>query len=181
MKLKRAVRLSACLVAAVLPLSTVTAGQINAVINGKSYHLDASTPQNESNYGFGLEYQFDSQSRWRSIVMVNGFRDSNDNLSYMAGAGIHRTLLETERLSGLYVDAGLNAFLMTREDVNDNRPFPGMLPSMTVGNRYMGFNVTYLPRKAVEKIYSAKMLDRSIDGIVFVQFKVNISRVLGID
>ena len=108
--------------------------------------------------------------------MANGFRDSNEDMSYMVGAGLHRNLYETERLNGFYVDAGLNAFLMTRRDVNDNRPFPGVLPSITLGNDYGGFNLTYLPEQAVEKFYDRKMKDDSISGIVFLQFKLNLSR-----
>ena len=66
--------------------------------------------------------------------MVNGFLDSNEDMSYMAGAGLHRTLFATDRLNGFYVDAGINAFVMTRTDVNDNRPFPGAVPSLSVGS-----------------------------------------------
>ncbi len=154
------------------------AGELSAVVNGKSVHLGASGDWNEQNYGLGVEYAFASQSRWKTIVMANGFRDSDENMSYMAGAGLHRNLYATDRLNGFYVDAGVNAFLMTREDVNDNRPFPGALPSLTVGNRYMGLNLTYLPRKAVEKLYDARMMDDSISGIVFLQFKVGVSQLL---
>ena len=60
----------------------------------------------------------------------------------MAGFGLHRNLYQTDRLNGFYVDAGINAFVMTRKDVNDNRPFPGMLPSLTVGNEVVGVNLT---------------------------------------
>ena len=112
--------------------------------------------------------------------MANGFRDSNDEMSYMAGAGLHRRLFESERLAGLYFDVGLNAFLMTRKDVNDNRPFPGILPSLTVGNRHMGFNLTYLPKKAVQDVLKANMTDPTISGILFLQFKISIDRLLPI-
>jgi hypothetical protein len=107
--------------------------------------------------------------------MANGFQDSNEDMSYMAGGGLHRNLYETDRLRGFYVDAGLNAFLMTREDVDDGRPFPGILPSLTLGNRYVGMNLTYLPKQAVEKFTSARMQDESTSGIVFLQFKVSMN------
>ena len=149
-------------------------GELSAVINGKSFHLGASKDWNEDNYGLGLEYQFNSKSRWKSRLMANGFRDSNEQMSYMAGGGIHRELYATERLNGFYVDAGINAFLMTREDVNDNRPFPGVLPSLTFGNEFVGMNLTYLPKKAVEEIYDQQMTDRSMSGIVFLQFKFSV-------
>jgi len=171
---------AACLILAAVvltaPFPGAVAGEFSAVINGKSFHLDADEEWNEENYGLGLEYEFSSESRWKSRLMANGFRDSHDRMSYMAGGGLHRTLFSTERFKGFYVDAGINAFLMTREDVNDNRPFPGILPSLTIGNDYMGINLTYLPKKAVEEIYDNRMIDRSMSGIVFLQFKFAMSQ-----
>jgi len=161
-----------------LPLSAASGGELSAVFNGKSIHVDASEEWNDDNYGLGLEYQFATQSRWKKVVMANGFRDSNDEMSYMAGAGLHRTLFATDRLNGFYLDAGINAFLMTRKDVNDNKPFPGALPSLTIGNRYAGLNLTYLPKKAVEKLYDSRMTDETISGIVFLQFKVNVGQLM---
>jgi len=163
------------------PFSSATAGDFSAIINGKSFHVDATKDFNENNLGLGLEYQFATQSRWKKQVMVNGFRDSNKDMSYMAGAGLHRTLFATDRLNGLYVDAGINAFFMTRTDVNDNRPFPGALPSVSVGNRHMGLNLTYLPVKAVERMFDARMSDDSVSGIFFLQFKVGVSQLLPSD
>jgi Antimicrobial peptide resistance and lipid A acylation protein PagP len=150
-------------------------GEFSAVLNGKSFHLGARQDWNEDNYGLGVEYQFASRSRWRTRLMANGFKDSNNEMSYMAGAGLHRNLLQTRHLDGFYIDAGINAFLMTRKDVNENRPFPGVLPSLTIGNRYVGVNLTYLPSKAVEKLYDRQMTDDSISGIVFLQFKISVN------
>ena len=164
--------------AVVAPTSSAIAEKLSVVVNGISYHVDSSYDWNEANYGLGVEYQFSSQSRWKTVTMVNGFRDSNDEMSYMAGAGLHRRLVESERLAGFYLDVGLNAFLMTRKDVNDNRPFPGVLPSLTMGNRHMGINLTYLPKKAVQDVLKADMTDPTISGIVFMQFKVSIDRLL---
>jgi len=164
-----------------LPLSSSVAGELSAVFNGKSYHVDAAEDWNDENYGLGLEYQFASKSRWRTRLMANGFRDSNEEMSYMAGGGLHRNLFETDHLRGFYIDAGVNAFLMTRKDVNDNQPFPGVLPSLTFGNHYVGFNLTYMPRQAVEKLYDKAISDESVSGIVFLQFKVNITPGSGAD
>lgn len=157
------------------------AGNFNAVINGRSIHVHATEDWNEDNVGLGLEYQFATDSRWKKQVMVNGFRDSSEEMSYMAGAGLHRNLYETDRLHGFYVDAGISVFLMTRKDVNHNRPFPGALPSLSVGNRHMGFNLTYLPKQAVESLYDMEMMDKTISGIFFLQFKVGINQLLPSD
>jgi hypothetical protein len=178
MRIVHAATLGLLVLLIVLPAPFANAGELSAVFNGRSFHLGASDDWNETNYGLGVEYHFASQSRWKTMVMANGFRDSNDDMSYMAGGGLYRNLYATDRLNGLYVDAGINAFLMTREDVDGNRPFPGALPSLAVGNRYMGINITYLPKRAVEKLHGAKMSDESISGIVFLQFKVNVSQML---
>ena len=159
----------------IIASSDAYAGSINAVLNGKSFHLGADEEWDEDNYGLGMEYEFSSTSRWKPRLMANGFRDSNEHMSYMAGGGLHRTLYSTKRFRGLYIDAGINAFLMTRKDVNDNRPFPGILPSLTIGNDHLGMNLTYLPKRAVEELYDNQMSDPSMSGIVFLQFKVAMS------
>jgi len=163
---------------ATLPVTTAFAGDLSLVINGRSHHFDSSYEWNENNYGLGLEYQFETTSRWKRIVMANGFTDSNDRMSYMAGAGLHRRLLETDRLAGFYIDAGINAFIMTREDYNDNNPFPGLLPSLSFGNRYGGFNLTYLPGEAIQDMVNADFVDPTISGVLFVQFKLSLSQLL---
>ena len=173
--LARLTLLGLLLVSLVTAFATANAGEFSAVINGKSYHLGADEDFNENNYGLGFEYEFASQSRWKKRLMANGFVDSNNDMSYMAGGGLHRNLFTTERFRGLYLDAGINAFLMTRKDVNDNTPFPGILPSLTIGNRHLGLNLTYLPKAAVEKLLAASMTDDAIDGIVFLQMKFAIN------
>jgi hypothetical protein len=155
------------------PASSAFAGTFNAVINGKSYHFNSEYDWNENNLGLGIEHEFASESKWRTSVMANGFRDSTDNMSYMVGAGLHRRLFETEQLSGFYISAGLNAFVMTRDDVADSKPFPGILPSVSIGNGKLGINLTYLPRVAVEKTTNSNIVDPGISGILFLQFKVS--------
>ena len=178
MKRLNAASLTFLAVLLVAPVSSAFAGNFSAVLNGRSIHVDAAQDWNEDNAGLGLEYQFATESRWKKQLMVNGFRDSNEDMSYMAGAGLHRTLYATNRLNGFYVDAGINAFLMTRRDVNDNQPFLGAVPSLSVGNHYMGINLTYLPVKAVERAIGVRMTDDTVSGIFFLQFKVDVSRLL---
>lgn len=173
-----AARLTLLSLLIVAPFSTAMAGNFNAVLNGRSIHIDATQDWNEDNVGLGVEYQFATESRWKKQVMVNGYRDSNEDMSYMAGAGLHRNLFATDRLNGFYVDAGINAFLMTRRDVNDNRPFPGAVPSLSIGNQHMGFNLTYLPVKAVENLLDTQIMDDTVSGVFFLQFKVDLSQLL---
>ena len=181
MKQPNAARLALLSLLVAAPFSSALGGELSAVINGKSIHVGGNSDWNENNYGLGLEYQFASQSRWKTLLMANGFRDSNEAMSYMAGGGLHRNLYSTERLSGFYVNAGINAFLMTRKDVNDNQPFPGAVPSVTFGNRYVGLNLTYMPKQAVEKIVDAEMQDESLSGIIFLQVKVSFGELRSAD
>jgi len=154
--------------------TTAEASKIHMVINGKSIHINSNYGWNENNYGAGIEYEFDTQSRWIRTTMANAFLDSDRNMSYMLGAGLHRRLLISDRFAGFYLDAGLNAFVMTREDVENNRPFPAVLPSVTFGNRYGGINVSYVPKVAVRDVTHADRVDPGIGGIFFIQAKVRL-------
>jgi len=169
-----------CLLTILVALHTspAMAGKFSAVVNGKSYHVNSTYDWNENNIGLGLEHEFESISAWRTTVMANGFRDSTDNMTYMAGAGLHRRLFETDRLSGFYIYAGLNAFVMTRDDVENSKPFPGILPSVSIGNGKVGFNLTYLPKQAIEVTTQSNVVDPTISGILFIQFKVSLDQLL---
>ena len=178
--MKKGLSIPAAIITTIIILTsqTATAGGINAVLNGKSYHMDSSYDWNENNTGLGVEYQFEQKSAWRKVVMANGFRDSNNNMSYMAGAGLQRRLYETHKLGGFYIYAGLSAFVMTRDDVNGSKPFPGILPSVSIGNDKIGFNLTYLPKKAIEETTNSEVLDPTLSGILFLQFKVSLEQLL---
>ncbi len=164
----------------VLTSSDALAGGTNAVLNGKSYHFDSTYDWNENNTGLGIEYEFarKADSAWKKVAMANGFRDSTNNMSYMAGAGLQRRIYETHKLGGFYIYAGLNAFVMTRDDVNNSEPFPGILPSISIGNDKVGFNLTYLPKKAIEETTNADVVDPTLSGILFLQFKVSLDQIL---
>ena len=176
--MKKGFSIPLALMALLLALSPspTWAGKSHAIVNGKSYHFNSSYDWNEDNYGFGLEHEFEQTSPWKKVVMANGFRDSTDNMSYMAGAGLHRRIYETHKLAGFYVYAGLNAFVMTRDDTGGD-PFPGILPSISVGNDKFGMNLTYLPRQAVEATTNSTVVDPTLSGILFLQFKVSLDQL----
>lgn len=171
-----ALAFAAC--ALIVASGNAAAGSLDVVINGKSFHVNSEYDWNEENIGIGLEYELESRSRWIRTVNANTFVDSLDNMSYMAGAGLKRRLYETDRFGGLYFDAGIVAFLMSRKDIRNHRPFPGVLPALSLGNDYAGINVTYLPKKAVHDIAHANVVDPTIGGVVFMQFKI---RMQGFD
>ena len=161
-----------------LTSSPAVAGKTSAIVNGRSYHIDSNYEWNEDNYGFGLEHEFSPRGAWKTVAMASGFRDSTNHMSYMAGAGIHRRIFETDRLSGFYIYAGLNAFLMSRDDVNDGKPFPGVLPNISVGTEKVGLNLTYVPGKAIDEMADANFLDPSLSGILFLQVKIRLDQLL---
>lgn len=154
--------------------SPAAADQLSIIISGKSFHMGSDYRWNEDNHGLGFEYDFESRSRWIRSGIVNGFRDSLDNMSYMVGAGLRRRIFESDRLAGLYFDAGIVAFLLSRKDINDNQPFPGILPMITLGNRYAGLNLTYVPEIAVREIAHADQVDPNIRGVFFLQAKITL-------
>ena len=164
--------LAAMLLASVA--SPAAAGDLNMIVSGKSYHVGADYSWNEDNRGIGFEYDFTRRSRWIKSGVANAFRDSLDNMSYMAGAGLRRRIFETERLAGLYFDAGLVAFLMAREDIKNGQPFPGILPVIAAGNRHIGLNLTYIPKIVIHDMAHADRVDPNIQGVFFIQAKISL-------
>lgn len=147
----RAHALLATLFALVLLLpAPARAGDYHLLINGKAIHLESrpGVRLNERNLGAGLQYDFEPirGGRWVPFFSVSGFSDSNRNPSYYAGGGFLRRYMLAENLDGLHVDAGAVAFLMTREGYLHGRPFPGILPALSIGTRGMALNITYIPK-----------------------------------
>lgn len=157
----------------------VQAQDWSLVINGKSIHVNSSKDWNEQNWGLGLEREFDSESRWVKVALVNGFRDSQNEMSYMAGGGIKRRFRLDSFSDGLFVDVGVIGFLMTRQDVNDNEPFPGLLPAMTVGTRRVALNLTYLSEQMMDHATNVSRVDPTVSGLLFLQLKLD-PRLLGL-
>ena len=149
------------------------------VLNGKAIHVDSSRDWNEQNWGLGLEREFDAQSRWVKLAVVNGFKDSQDEMSYMAGGGIKRRFRLDSVSEGLFFDVGVVGFMMTRQDVDNNDPFPGLLPAMTVGTRRVALNVTYLSKSMMDGATNVTRVDPTVSGLVFLQLRLD-PRLLGV-
>ena len=145
----------------------------DVVVNGRAVHMNAAADWNEENWGLGIEREFDTQSRWIKVAVANGFKDSLGEPSYMAGGGVKRRFRVVS--DDFYVDLGVVGFLMTREDVNDNQPFPGLLPAMTVGSKRVALNFTYLPGSVVDRVTSSRLRDPELDGVLFIQLKLDSS------
>jgi hypothetical protein len=157
---------------ALLGSSVASATDWNIVLNGKSVHLNASESWNEDNWGLGFEREFLRDGRWVPVVVGNGFRASDNEMSYMAGGGIKRRFWIRSFGEAIHVDLGVVGFVMTRHDHNGNEPFPGLLPALSVGTRRAALNVTYLPETAVNRI---NRRDPTLSGVIFLQLKLDSS------
>jgi hypothetical protein len=176
MKLTTAFLAIVGLVSGLLAAAPAAHAEWNVVVNGRAVHVDAAAEWNEDNWGLGVEKEFNTSGRWVRLATANGFKDSLGEPSYMAGGGVKRRFRFLSDKA--YVDFGVVGFLMTREDVNDNQPFPGVLPAMTFGTKRVALNVTYLPQSIVDSVTNARRRDPAMDGIFFLQLKVD-ARLLG--
>lgn len=169
----RMTRLAAISVLALGLFGTAEAGDWDIVLNGRSIHVDGDRDWNESNWGLGVEHEFNPEERWVKLVLGNGFLDSDDEMSYMGGGGIKRRFRLPLGQRRVHVDLGAIGFVMTRHDVNNSEPFPGILPALSVGTRQFAVNLTYLPGRYAERMAGARTADPNLDGILFLQFKIN--------
>jgi hypothetical protein len=148
-------------------------GAWDVVLNGRAVHMNASHEWNEDNWGLGFEREFVSTSPWVKVALANGFKDSVGDPSYMAGGGLKRRFFL--RSDDLYVDLGGVAFVMTREQVNGNKPFPGVLPAATIGFKRVAVNLTYMPEVVADRVTNSKKHDPSMEGVFFLQLKLDAS------
>ena len=129
--------------------AAASAEGFNIILNGFSHHVNPLPTQNfnEKNPGFGIQYDYAPvYDHWIPFVNASGFKDSLRNPSYYAGGGIMRRFSLTPKMGNLHLDAGLIAFMMTRQDYKDNDPFPGILPTLSLGNEKIALNITYIPK-----------------------------------
>jgi hypothetical protein len=146
-------------------------GDWGIVLNGHAVHVNAEKHWNDDNWGLGFEKEFNSSGHWVSAAVANGFKDSLDNPSYMAGASIKRRFRMFS--NHVYFDAGIVGFLMTRHDVNHNAPFPGALPTMTFGAKHFAVNVTYMPASVVDNVTHADLVDPALESVFFIQLRLD--------
>lgn len=133
------------LVAVLLFPGTVLADKLYLAINGLSYHFDRTKDYNETNLGYGLEYDFPIDDVWVGFIAGGTFRDSNNQDSnYLASGGKYRVPLSSDP-DGLYLDFGIGGMLMTRYDYHDNDPFFVAGPFLSFGNAFMALNFVYVP------------------------------------
>lgn len=150
---------------------TADAGRLDVVLNGKSFHVNSDRDWNESNWGLGFEYEFNPESRWVKLALGNGFIDSDEQMSYMAGGGIKRRFRLPIGDRRFFFDVGAIGFVMKRHDVNGNAPFPGILPAFSFGTSRVALNATYLPGGLADRVTNVRFTDPNLDGVAFLQLK----------
>lgn len=153
--------------------ATASAQDWGLVVNGKAIHVNSSKDWNERNWGLGLEREFATDSKWVKVALVNGFKDSRNHMSYMAGGGVKRRFHLYSLSDDLFVDVGVVGFLMTRKNVNDNEPFPGLLPAVTVGTSRVALNLTYLSERMMDRATNVSRVDPTVSGLVFLQLRIH--------
>jgi len=130
----------------------VTGDELHLIVNGKSIHFEGDN-WNEENWGFGFEYDYEQNVYLIPFISASVFLDSNEDVSKYLGGGVKRRFPFG---GNFHFDAGIFAFLMTRQDYKDNTPFIGALPFISLGNKIVAINTTYVPAitpKSVGLVY----------------------------
>lgn len=143
---------------------SLRAGELHLVLNGKSFHIvkKPGVKLNERNFGAGFQYEFGRfKKHWTPYINAGGFSDSFEKPSFYIGGGLYQRFKLPN--SSLHFDAGMTGFMMTKADVNDNKPFPGILPMISLGNDVAALNITYIPQ-----------IDTTGTDLWFVQLKFKI-------
>jgi hypothetical protein len=135
-----------CILLLLFTCSAVNADDLHLIVSGKSVHLNSDTSFNEKNWGLGFEYDFEERNKWIPFITGLAFKDSLKNTSKYLGGGTKRRFLLGDDPEGMHIDAGVFAFVMTRQDYKNNDPFVGALPFISVGNSRFSVNATYVPK-----------------------------------
>lgn len=95
----------------------------------------------ENPLGLGYGRSLEQNGVWRGVYFM-GFQDSHFKPSYMLGYGRQWLWQAGEHWRA---GGGLTVFLMTRADIGHYTPFPGILPTATLGWRNLSLEATYVP------------------------------------
>ena len=139
-----------------------SSGTWDVVVNGRSVHVNAAHEWDEDLGRDRARVRHDEplgQGRTRQRLQ------GQHGESVLYGRRRHQTPFHV-RSDDFYVDLGGVAFVMTRQDVNHNEPFPGVLPAATFGFKRIALNLTYMPESVVDRVTNSKKYDPSMEGVV---------------
>lgn len=142
--------------------STITthADELHLIISGKSFHINPKKEWNENNTGLGLEYDFNPIKNWIPLITGASIKDSNDQTSNYLGGGVKYNIVDH---NGFYMNLGGIAFFMTRHDYQDNKPFLGAIPFLSIGYQRVSTNITYVPK-----------ITDTMDAAIYVQLLIKL-------
>ncbi|MBO1113815.1 lipid IV(A) palmitoyltransferase PagP [Bordetella petrii] len=112
--------------------------------NRSMYSASKIREFNEGAWGGGYGRSiYDEDGDWQGLYAMS-FLDSHARVQAMAGYGF----LKMARVSSHWrLGAGYTLFLMSRKDIMNYVPFPGILPLVSVQYRKASVNATYIPGK----------------------------------
>ena len=113
----------------------------------RTHHLRFAYDRNkidgyqEQPLGIGFGRSLYEEGLWRGLYVL-AFQDSHFKPSYMAGYA-HQWLWKPAQ--DFRVGGGLTAFVMARSDIGHYTPFPGLLPTASIGYKNVSIETTYVP------------------------------------
>lgn len=106
-----------------------------------AYSREKIDSYQENPVGLGYGRSLYEDGVWRGLYAM-GFQDSHFKPSYMLGYG-HQWLWQAS--PDLRAGGGFTAFVMTRADIGHYTPFPGLLPTASLGWRAVSLEAAYVP------------------------------------
>jgi hypothetical protein len=106
-----------------------------------AYDREKIDSYQENPLGFGFGRSLYEEGLWRGVYLM-AFQDSHYKPSYMLGYG-HQWLWQPTK--DWRVGGGLTAFFMARADIGHYTPFPGILPTASIGYKAFSIETTYVP------------------------------------
>jgi hypothetical protein len=127
---------------------TYTNGKSELYLPLHTHHMRSSYSRakidsfNEDPLGIGYgRGKFDEKGNWRGVYIME-FQDSHYKPQWMAGYNWQAIWGDK---SGWHTGLGFTAFLMARADMAKYTPFPGILPTASVGYKNFSLESTYVP------------------------------------
>jgi palmitoyl transferase len=133
-----------------------TSTRWDVYLSGYAYHGRGTYTEaqrrklNETTWGGGLGRTFRNERGNDESWYLTGIRDSNKRPQWMAGYS-YQWLLPLKSQDGPALGGGFTALLIRRHGWHDGRPFPAVLPVVSIGNRTAQLVATYVPHLSGQK------------------------------
>ena len=106
-----------------------------------AYDREKIDSYQENPVGIGFGRSLYEDGLWRGVYAMS-FQDSHFKPSYMLGYA-HQWLWQPAQ--DFRVGGGLTAFVMMRADIGHYTPFPGLLPTASIGYKAFSIETTFVP------------------------------------